>query len=115
MSTFYQWRSHFNNRLKDQEKDGGIFIPLSIKEEGPIKERSPSLASAVIDERSLSLPIPPLKGSDNVSVGESSQRLGLQNKPLKEGFDLHIGEKLLLKIPFGFDAIELKRLVGVLC
>ena len=110
-STFYQWRAWFNNRLNGQSKDRGGFTPLSIIEVDLVE----ALASkTVIDYNPPSMDKPGFDDSNMAPVVEASKKSSGE-KPCLKGFDLHIWENLLLKVPFGFDAIELKRLVGVLC
>lgn len=124
VSTFYQYRSKLNNGVgarpltsaaihNNRGPDQGGFTPLHIEEdfvEGGaltlktnLDDGRPSINNSPFDDEGLA----PVVGK----MGHTS----LQEKSLKEGFDLHIGEKVWIKVPFGFDAIELKRLVGILC
>jgi hypothetical protein len=115
VSTFYQYRSKLNNRFNSRGKEQGGFTPLHIEED--FVEGGSLTSGAIIDDGRPSINNSPFEDEGIVPAVEGSKRFhtSLQEKPLKEGFDLHIGENLLLKIPFGFDPIELKRLVGVLC
>jgi hypothetical protein len=113
-STFYQYRSKLNNRLNNREPDQGGFISFPI-EEDLVEDRA--LASkTVIDYNRPSIDKQGLDGNNMAPVVEASKKSNPpEPKSSVKGFDLHIGENLLLKVPFGFDAIELKRLVGALC
>lgn len=109
LSTFYQWRTHLNRQRKDQ----GGFIRLSIIEEDLVEDLT---SKTVIDYKCPSMDKLGFDGNNMAPVVEASKKFNSSgHKPCLKGFDLHIGENLLLKVPFGFDAIELKRLVGVLC
>jgi hypothetical protein len=114
-STFYQWRAWFNNRLNNRGPDQGGFTPLSIIEEDFVEDKTPT-SKTIIDDDRPSIDKQGLDGNNMAPVVEASKKSNsLGQKTCVKGFDLHIGEKLLLKVPFGFDPIELKRLVGVLC
>jgi hypothetical protein len=115
VSTFYQWRSHFNNRLNNRGPDQGGFTHLSIIEEDFVEDRALASKDLIDNDRS-SHNKPPFDNEGIVSVfEESKKRNSSEQKSSVKGFDLHIGEKLWVRVPLGFDAIELKRLVGALC
>jgi len=100
-STFCRWKSKFSKA--EEHPAVAHFIPLHIEED-------------FIEEENLA----PQIASDNSSKDDGHNDLddrGLQLKGQSacDGFDLHIGEKIWVKIPVGFNEFELKRLVGVLC
>jgi len=99
-STFCRWKSKLS---KEETISTGNWAPLHIEED-------------FIEEENLS----PQTASDNPSKDDDhndldDRGLQLRGQSACDGFDLHIGEKLMLKIPVGFNEFELKRLVGVLC
>jgi len=97
-STFCRWKSKLS---KKETISTGNWASLHIEEDF-IEDQSP-IPQMVYDS---SLGVDDYKDLDDRD---------LQPKASSMGFDLHIGESLRLNIPVGFNEVELKRLVGVLC
>jgi hypothetical protein len=99
-STFCRWKSKLSQESSEL-KAAGSWAPLHIEEDF-VEELNPT----------------PQTARDNPSEEDDHNDLcDLQSKTEStcKGFDLHIGEKIWLKVPVGFNEFELKRLVGVLC